>query len=154
MRSFLILAFFCVGCSMTIDLEKEKQSLLQMDVDFSNLSVDKGATFAFHEYLADDGLVLPFSEAPRKKSDYASMLELAKNSDAAKTTLEWTPEFADVAASGDLGYTWGRYIFTAADSSQTRGFYVTIWKKQTDGQWRFVFDAGNQLKQESGGISE
>jgi ketosteroid isomerase-like protein len=142
----LIFSLILSGCCMTIDLDKEKLELLQTDIEFSNLSVEKGATFAFHEYLADDGIVLPFFDAPRTKSDYASMLELAQNSEPDKSTLKWAPEFADVAASGDFGYTWGRYIFTAADASESRGFYVTIWKKQVDDQWKFVFDAGNQLK--------
>ena len=61
--------------------------------------------------------------------------------------LTWEPDFADVAKSGDLGYTWGRYTYTSFDSTESPscGFYVTIWKKQLDGSWRFVFDAGNQL---------
>ena len=154
MRIIVLLSLLSIGCSVPIDLEKEKQTLLQTDAAFSKLSLEKGATCAFHHYLADEGLVLPFTEAPRNKSDYASMLERAHPPDAAKTTLEWTPEFADVAASGDLGYTWGRYVFTAADSSQTRGFYISVWKKQADGQWRFVFDAGNQLKQDAKASSE
>ena len=26
----------------------------------------------------------------------------------------------------------------------TRGTYVTIWQKQTDGSWKFVLDTGTQ----------
>ena len=135
---------------MTVDLEKEKQSLLQTDKDFSNLSCEKGATFAFYQYLADDGLALPFVGQPRTKADYESLLELAQQSPDAGAALVWSPEFADVAKSGDLGYTWGRYTFTSADSaSVSPGYYVTIWKKQSDGQWKFVFDAGNRLEDET-----
>ncbi len=134
---------------MNVDVKKEKQALLQTDIDFSRLSVEKGVTFAFHHYLAKEGLVLPFLGPPRTRSDYASLLELTQ-AQGEKTTLEWSPEFADVARSGDLGYTWGGYTYRAADSSVSRGFYVTIWKKQANGEWRVVFDAGNQIGDKEG----
>jgi len=54
-----------------------------------------------------------------------------------------------VAFSGDLGYTFGRYQRTVIDSlnneSSRYGTYVSVWKKQEDGSWKFVIDAGNSL---------
>ncbi len=58
--------------------------------------------------------------------------------------LQWAPVFVDVAASGDLGYTYGNYTYTASDSLgnaiSTKGIFHTVWKRQADGQWRFVWD--------------
>jgi len=63
------------------------------------------------------------------------------------TTLTWTPIKADMAASGDLGYTFGNYIFTAKNKEgkfvTTYGKYTSIWKKQKDGHWKVVLDMGN-----------
>ena len=61
-----------------------------------------------------------------------------------KAKLEWIPDFVDVSASGDLGYTYGKYTITTIDSiGQTikrGGIFQTIWKRQPDGRWRFVWD--------------
>jgi ketosteroid isomerase-like protein len=61
------------------------------------------------------------------------------------SNLSWEPEFGMV--SGNLGYTFGWWNFKAKiypnrDTVFT-GNYVTIWKKQSDGSWKYVLDGGN-----------
>ena len=54
----------------------------------------------------------------------------------------------DVAKSGELGYTQGPYTLTLTDP-QTRklvtdkGKYVTVYRKQADGNWKAVSDIVN-----------
>ena len=49
--------------------------------------------------------------------------------------------------SGDLGYTYGNYEFRSKDkegkATVERGKYVSIWKKQKNGNWKVVMDMGN-----------
>jgi ketosteroid isomerase-like protein len=63
------------------------------------------------------------------------------------TTLSWTPIKAEMAASGDLGYTYGNYVYVMKDKEgklvTRRGKYASIWKKQKDGSWKVVVDMGN-----------
>ncbi len=61
--------------------------------------------------------------------------------------IHWRPLHAEIAAAADLGYTWG-----IAESAPTNdgpfkpyGVYVTIWKRQADGKWKFVSDAATIL---------
>jgi ketosteroid isomerase-like protein len=58
--------------------------------------------------------------------------------------LSWAPDFVDVAASGDLGYTYGHYTYSYIDSTgkaaEDKGIFHTVWKRQADGTWRFVWD--------------
>ena len=58
----------------------------------------------------------------------------------------WWPDTAVVAASGDLGYTLGRYAITGegeqAGDTVARGHYVTVWQKQPDGSWKIAVDIG------------
>jgi ketosteroid isomerase-like protein len=57
--------------------------------------------------------------------------------------LSWKPAFEKIAASGELGYTYGYYTRTIKSTGVvSRGTYVTIWVKQKDGSWKFVLDAG------------
>ena len=49
--------------------------------------------------------------------------------------LRWRP-LAEEAA-GDLGYTVGAW-----ETGSRRGNYLTVWRLQSDGSWRFVLDGG------------
>ena len=64
-------------------------------------------------------------------------------------TLSWTPIRGEVIGAGDIGYTTGRSVFRQKDANgkvtERRGQYVTIWRKQTDGSWKVVFDTGSTL---------
>lgn len=66
----------------------------------------------------------------------------------ADTTLDftWDPNYAEVAESGDLGYTVGRYEIRAAGDAapmSETGTYLTVWTRQDDGTWKVKADIGN-----------
>jgi ketosteroid isomerase-like protein len=75
--------------------------------------------------------------------------------DSGTFTLTWDPLDGEISASGDLGYTRGRWESrqTASDGSETvgSGTYVTIWRRDADGQWRVTLDIGApDVPEESG----
>jgi ketosteroid isomerase-like protein len=47
--------------------------------------------------------------------------------------------FSEAARSGDLGYTWGTYSRKARGASET-GFYVRLWVRERNGQWKLAID--------------
>ncbi len=51
--------------------------------------------------------------------------------------LAWWPDFAGIARSGDLGFTTG--------PATTPVRYFTVWKKQADGGWKWIYDGGLPL---------
>jgi ketosteroid isomerase-like protein len=59
-------------------------------------------------------------------------------------TVKWTPDFIEVSESGDLGYTYGQYLWTIisaeGDTSEFKGVFHTVWKRQDDGSWKYVWD--------------
>jgi len=119
--------------------------LLEIDREFARLSVEKGANESFLTYLDDDCVLLRPNRNPvlgRQKIE-----EMFSTPDTS-FTLRWEPLFADIARSGDLGYTYGIYkveMNSPEGKPITReGTYVTIWKKDQDGKWKFVLDTGNQ----------
>jgi ketosteroid isomerase-like protein len=61
-----------------------------------------------------------------------------------KNKLEWAPEVAEVAASGELGYTSGPWRFTAEGDEQPSAFghFFTLWHKDADGKWKVLADHG------------
>jgi ketosteroid isomerase-like protein len=48
------------------------------------------------------------------------------------------PMKAETAASGDLGYTWGKYHVTPAERAASTGYYVRVWTRKADGTWQLV----------------
>jgi ketosteroid isomerase-like protein len=60
-------------------------------------------------------------------------------------SLTWEPEFAE--GSGDLGYTYGSYRRETLDADGgavvETGRYVTVWRRDADGEWRVVLDIGS-----------
>jgi ketosteroid isomerase-like protein len=60
--------------------------------------------------------------------------------------LSWEPARGEMFASGDTGYTTGRYEMRAKNAKGEavvrHGHYLTVWKKQTDGSWKVVADGG------------
>ena len=146
MRYFFILSFllFLLACSQSIDIEREREILIQTDKEFALLSVEKGAAEAFNQYLLDNALQLPAGRNPvqGRNNIYDKM---KKNQD--NYILDWSPQFAEVAKSGELGYTWGTYTLTYGDESgeeqKSYGKYLNIWKKQINGNWKVAIDMGN-----------
>jgi ketosteroid isomerase-like protein len=143
LASLLFIAFS--GCRHSVDYKVLTRELIERDKEFARESVAKGSHSAFLAFIDDSCVLLRPSKMPvigRQK-----IIEMFSTPDTS-FTLNWEPLYADVAESGDLGYTYG--IFTVEMDSPEgelvtkQGTYCTIWKKNKDGEWKFVLDTGNQ----------
>ena len=118
--------------------DKALASLVEAEISFASTSVEKGIRAAFLEHLAADAIV--FLPAPMNGHEgYGNQPE----SDA---KLSWYPAYADISSSLDWGYTTGPYELRVnpEDEKPTRaGFYLSVWKKQPDGQWKVAIDHGS-----------
>ncbi len=54
----------------------------------------------------------------------------------------WEPMHSDIAASADLGYTYGKYWAPGIGEkgAEETGYYVHVWRKDARGDWKLVFD--------------
>ncbi|HEX4001353.1 MAG TPA: SgcJ/EcaC family oxidoreductase [Candidatus Acidoferrales bacterium] len=105
---------------------------------------EKGAT-GYMSFYADDAVELSAGQnALVGKNAIANTMTFL---DDKTNRLTWTPLHVDVAASGDLAYTYGTYEFHSMGKdgkpAVEYGKYATVWKKQKDGQWKVVLDTGN-----------
>lgn len=48
--------------------------------------------------------------------------------------------YAEAARSGDLGYTWGTYAIGPRQKPAQQGFYVRVWERERNGQWKIALD--------------
>ena len=118
-----------------------KDLLFQLEAEFAE-AVAKDGNAAFVVYMADDGVELDDGGGISTRDNMRKQDAWPKGS-----TLTWKPVGGDMAASGDLGYTYGNFVFKSKnrDGQPTvhYGKYTSIWKKQKDGSWKVVVDMGN-----------
>jgi len=141
----LLIIFIASSCNSSIERLTLEDELLEVDRAFSNLSKEKGMNHAFMNYLAEEGVLLRPNKMPLVGRD--KIMESFSRPDTS-FSLTWEPLFADVAESGELGYSYGIYKVEmyAPDGSPitSEGTYVSVWKKNEAGEWKFVLDTGNQ----------
>ncbi len=137
---------FLLLFAVTSYAKKEKPAqgsdlLVQLEADFAQ-EVARHGHDAFLTYFAEDGVEVVDGGAFDNKDAMRKQAPWPEG-----TTLTWTPVKADMAASGDLGYTYGNYVYTAKNKDgklvASYGKYTSIWKKQKNGQWKVVVDVGN-----------
>ena len=97
---------------------------------------------AFMEYIDSNGVLLRPNQLPIVGANAIDYLSMQLDNEY---TLVWEPKGGGIAQSGDLGYTYGVYKMQPKTiDSIMYGTYVSIWKKQNDGSWRFVLNSGNE----------
>ena len=133
---------FLISCNTKPDsklIEKRKEEVRETELRFSKMAGEEGIYKAFTTFAAEDAVLMRNNE----------LIEGLKNieqhyKNQTSTGLSWAPDFVDVAASGDLGYTYGHFNYSYVDTTgkvlETKGIFHTVWKRQTDGTWKFVWD--------------
>lgn len=146
--AFITTIFLCssvfIGCTgKNAGLkEKSKNEIAEAERDFSKMVEEKGIAEAF-AFFADSTAVI--------KRQHDSLIQGKENirtfysSRFYKTaTVKWSPDFVDAAEGGDIGYTYGKYTWQSKDSTgkttEAHGVFHTVWKRQPDGSWKYVWD--------------
>lgn len=140
---FSFLAVVALGAP---DKEKLKAELVRTEAEFFQRALEEGFSAGMHAFMADDGFVA--NSLTLTRDAHAARMKAEKTATKSRNNvIRWKPLRADVAESGDLGYTWGVAESGPAKDGPFKpyGIYVTIWKRQADGKWKFVYDAATIL---------
>ncbi len=134
----LLLSVSLAGCG--VDLEAERAALRAADQAWSQTPPDLDR---FMSFVADNAYtVMPDADLLQGKSKIRSLWSGMFTNPG--FSLKWTATNVEVAADGRTGYTIGTFELNLKDSggnTLTRtGKYITIWQKQSDGQWKVVAD--------------
>lgn len=140
---------FLFACNQApkADTAKAQQEIIQADKDMCTLAANEGFNEALLRYSDPD--VVKFTDNEYPIVGKKAYVELVGN-DAGTKQISWEPVKAEVAQSGELGYTWGNWKFTKKDTT-LYGNYFTLWKKQADGSWKFALDGGCNTPAPHGG---
>jgi ketosteroid isomerase-like protein len=119
-----------------------KVLLFDLEARFAKDTKERGGA-GFASWFAENGVALGNGQAPVIGR---VAIEKSASWSPANYQLTWTPTDAQMGPSGDMGYTWGHFEGRSKDASGnpvlTSGRYMTIWRKEADGSWKVVLDAG------------
>lgn len=121
------------------NVQKWKQEIVDTEAAFAQMVQEQGMNRAFVAFAADEAVLMRGNQLIVGKEEIQKFME-----NQTSRGLSWKPEHVDVSTSGDLGYTYGYYTFVYQDSTGTnmeaQGVFHSVWKRQEDGSWKFVWD--------------
>jgi ketosteroid isomerase-like protein len=138
---FLLLLLSCAE-NHTIDTNAVKKEIADAEKAFETMAKEKGIAEAFVFY-ADSNAVI------RRRNDTLitgkeGIRKFYSGDLYKEASVTWSPDFIDVSEKGDMAYTYGKYLWQSKDSTgkpiELSGVFHTVWKRQKDGSWRYVWD--------------
>jgi len=152
--TFLIsLSIFIFSCnsnqqtsnSLTETSDSLRLQLINVDKSWSEHSLQKGYHKSRIDFADDAAIDLLEGEMPLHGIN--EIKEYAASHPDSAFTLTWEPLRCEVAASGELGYTFGGWTMKTKSKGGKDtllfGDYMTVWKRQPDGSWKYIVDGGN-----------
>lgn len=119
------------------------RAMADADRAFAKFSADSGGPgVAFASWIAADGMMLGARAIPVRGPEQARQ---AFAGFPAKGKFEWGPidALAAAAPDGSLGFTIGEARIAATPAELSYSKYLTIWRRDDDGRYRWVFDIGS-----------
>ena len=152
LTSIVAVVMLAMGCNQAsvkpspqvINLDSIKTVLINADKSFSELSQQKGFYHSRLDFVAENAVEMGSGSMPLEGKKAIEAFS-ASNSDSS-FKLEWKAVRAEVAESGELGYTFGGWTMKTKTKTGKDtilyGNYITIWHKQPDGSWKYILDGG------------
>jgi ketosteroid isomerase-like protein len=135
--------FMLLACnSKKVIRENYLKEIEKTEKDFNSSIKTLGVAEAFYLYADSNAVILRGNDSLIKgksaiRNYYSKPL-------FNRASVDWKPDFSEVSSTGDIAYSYGRYVWLLKDSTgnekEYKGLYHTIWKKQPDGSWKYVWD--------------
>jgi ketosteroid isomerase-like protein len=139
-----LLTFILLLCANVHAFADARHDVMCREIGFSK-SVESQDAELFRSFIDADARFIGASVA----TGIASIAErwsvfFAKNG----PSIVWRPQFVEVLEAGNLALSRGPYKMLATDEDGTVneywGTFNSVWQLGDDGQWRVVFDAGDE----------
>jgi ketosteroid isomerase-like protein len=115
-----------------------KSTLLDAERRFSELALEQSTQSAYLNRATED-VRFYLRDVPPISGRQAVSAALQGQAGALVTE----PLAAEIAASGDLGFTYGSFEFrsiTRVESASPVGYYLRIWRRAKGGDWKLALD--------------
>lgn len=131
---------FCILASLLFSIaeaQNASQKIFETEKAFEKIVAEKGINAGFIEYLTPLGVMF-FPEAANGRETWRSRTPSA-------AALTWNPIWIDVASNGSIAYSIGNSIYRPKgkdDTNEIHGHYISIWSRQSNGEYRASLDTG------------
>jgi ketosteroid isomerase-like protein len=114
-------------------------NMREAEMNFARESIMFGRNTAFIKNFADESVIFTDKWVTNGK-------QFSKDQKASPVVLKWEPEFMDISDSRDFGISsgpWEAQEYRPNTAPIATGYYLTVWKKQSDGTWKVILDGGS-----------
>jgi len=134
-KTFYTAIVFFLGQSVIA--QKGIDNLIKAEKDFAAYSVAHSTKEAFLRFIDSNSIMFD-------KGSPVTAIEFWSKREKNAAVLNWRPQFIEISASGDFGYTTGPWTYqpSAKDSVIARGQYSTVWYLNKNNEWKFLVDFG------------
>jgi ketosteroid isomerase-like protein len=136
MKNYSIL--FSLLISSVALAQKGIDGMVQSERNFAAYALLNGTKEAFIKYADSTGVIFNNGETINAHTFWSKR-------EKRPGVLNWRPRFAEIANSGDFGYTTGPWTFhpqKITDSIIAAGYFFTVWHLNKKGEWKFLVDIG------------
>jgi ketosteroid isomerase-like protein len=137
-----VLSLFAIAHAET-NKDKLKAEVAALEDAFCAMAKEKGLNAAFSHFAAPD---VAFIDTDPRQWRGPAAVQTRMGQDRPGVSLTWSAYYTDVSDDGTLGYNYGRYEHRSPgpDGKETvrGGWFLSIWKRQPDGAWKYVMDTG------------
>jgi len=146
-KPLLIVCLLLISITASAQTPTAKETAIKQitkaENEFAAMASAKGIQTAFEYFAAPDVVIKRGNDSLIYGK--TGVTNFYSNDIFKRAMLIWSPDFVDAAESGDLGYTFGKYTWQVKDENgkvvqEAKGIFHSIWKKQPDGIWKFVWD--------------
>lgn len=143
----VLIAFVMLCCNQAnVDLKAEEAALLKIDSTWSALATQSKDVEKIVSYWSDDAVVIPPGEPPVKGKDALRKM-VGDMSSIPGFSLSWRSTDVHFSPDGKIAYMYGENLFSMNDSTGNKisipGRGYTIWRKESNGDWKCVVDIWN-----------
>jgi ketosteroid isomerase-like protein len=138
----MISFFSCKPNSVSEQKTNDNAAIVKAEKDFEKMVSEKGIAEGFYHFADENAVIKREHDTLIKGKE--NIKQYYSNPRYKNASVSWSPDFIDISGNGDLAYTYGKYVWTTKDASGTiktsKGVFHTVWKRQTDGSWKYVWD--------------
>lgn len=141
----VLLAF--ISCSPSseqvsqLTQEEVIQEIYTIEQAFNEMLAKEGRAIAFAYFAAEDGGI---NRGGKMIIGKEAIKVFYDKSTTTNISLTWKPDKVEVSDDFTMASTWGKSEFSGTrvngETFENTGLFHTVWKRQSDGSWRYIYD--------------
>jgi len=138
----IVVIFFFSSCSRMVDRKAIEREVFETEKAFEAMAAEKGIAEAFSFFSAENGVIKRQNDTLITGKE--DIYRYYDNERMKRAIVQWTPDAIEVSDDGSMASTYGKYLWRIpndrGDTTEYRGVFHTVWKKQPNEKWRYLWD--------------